>query len=386
MKNKKKRKLRFLCAGAGDGRLPDAKVEGLLFSTVNEGRTPASITKTAKTIAAAKPEHVMIDSGGFQILSREKKKAHMTFDPEAPLKNTIKYFNLAPCHVVDAAIKVKADIMIALDYPIRKLTDPREQDKEFREKLPFNVSWAIETAKLRKKLCPHIELFNAVQAYNLMQFEEFYNDIKHIDFDGLSLPVRNMPMLDQAKMLLKMHEWGIKKVHILGSSSLPVICVCAYMTRYFDWISFDATSWCKSAHFGGFILPTDLSNKKLNLAGSYDPHYKCQCKSCKGMSLGQIAALEIKERRILLMTHNYLAIQNLCRRFDEGPFDIQYLEKYLSGSKRRDLKKIMKAMIEIEQMCSSYSLRKSKKHKDQIKCLYGQSLNTNSIDDISCCL
>ena len=45
------------------------------------------------------------------------------------------------------------------------------------------------------------------------------------------------------------------------------------------------------------------------------------------MNLGQIAALDRKERMKILVTHNYLAVQNLSKEFGEAPVDAQYLEE-----------------------------------------------------------
>lgn len=349
--SRKKGRLHFLCAGISSGRLPNTRVEGLLISTASDCTTSRKIEGTKKMISIAKPRHLMIDSGGYQIYLAEKNGKAMTFDPDLPLTITKRCFNLAPRHVIEKAVEMKAESLVALDYPIRKIKDPRQQRKEFRKKLPQNVAWAIETAELRKKHCPDIGLFIPVQAYNLQQFEEFYGKIKDIDFDGFSLPVRNMTMVDIARFLLKMHEWGKKKVHILGSSSLPVISVCSYMSkRFFDWVSFDATTWRISAQYGDFLQSNDLSSKRLNKAGSFDPEFKCPCRSCNGMTLGQIAALERKERKKVLMTHNYLAIQNLCKEFGEAPVDAQYLAPRFKRSKRRDIKRIIRCMSEIESM------------------------------------
>ena len=225
-------------------------MEGLLISTGSDCITPKKIQETKEMLKIAKPKHLMNDSGGYQIYLAEKNGKAMTFDPERPLMITKKCFNLAPRHVIEKAIEMNADSMVALDYPIRKLKDPKARRKEFQKKLPYNVAWAIETAELRKKDCPGINLFIPVQAYNLKQFEEFYEKIKGIDFDGFSLPVRNMSMKDIAMFLLKMHEWGVKKVHILGSSSLPVISVCAYMSQRF---------------FDGFLLMRRLGGSLLNM-------------------------------------------------------------------------------------------------------------------------
>jgi tRNA-guanine family transglycosylase len=354
MRKRKKSNLHFLCAGISNGRLPETGVEGLLISTGSNCITPRRIQETKDMIITAKPKHTMIDSGGYQIFLFEKKGIPMTFDSSIPLTVKKKTLNLAPSHVIEKAIEMEADSLVALDYPIRKIKNPYEQEREFREKLPKNVLWAIETAKLRKKHCPNIKLFIPVQAYNLRQFEVFYEKIKGIDFGGFSLPVRNMSMQSIATFLLKMHEWGVKKVHILGSSSLPVISVCAYMSqRFFDWVSFDATTWRISAQYGMYIHPEDLSSKNLNKVGTYDPRYRCYCKSCEGKTLEQISLLDRKDKMKILVTHNYLAVQNLSKNFGERPFDYQYLKKHLHECKRSDIKRILKCMTEIELMSLS---------------------------------
>lgn len=347
------KKLWFLCAGASDGRLPKTKVEGLLISAGYDCKNAGIIQRTNEMIQKAKAKHVILDSGGFQIFSAEGKGIPMTFDPRKPLLISKKVLNITPQHVVEKAIEIQADSVVALDFPIRKIRNPEEQNKEFRKKLNYNVKWAIETAALRKKLCPEINLFIPVQAYNLTQFKEFCKGIEGIDFDGFSLPIRNMSMLNIAEFLLAMHKMGIKKVHILGSSSLPVMSVCAFMSeKFFDWVSFDATTWRIAAQYGNFIKPNDLSIIKHKNTSSYDPKYKCSCMSCKGRTLKQIFNLDRKERMNILTTHNYLAVRKLCNKFGRASVNSQYIKKHLGGSKRSDKEKILRDMSEIEKMCS----------------------------------
>lgn len=271
---------------------------------------------------------------------------------------TRKNVYIVPRHVVETAIEMNVDSMVALDFPIRKIKDPDEREKEFRKKLEYNVPWAIETAKLRKELCPNIDLFIPVQAYNLEQFEEFYMRIRGIDFDGFSFPVRNMTMVDIAAFLFKMHKWGIRKAHVLGSTSLPVIIVCAYMSqRFFDWVSFDATTWRIAAQFGQFLHPNDLSSKSLNETGSHDPQFRCPCHACKGRTLRQIAALgKTRERIEILMTHNFMAIRNVTKEFSERFIDLNFLRERLKDSKRTDIPGILRSLSEIE---ARYSLRQA---------------------------
>ncbi len=353
MKKKNKRKLWFLCAGTSDGRLPKDRVNGLLISAGSDCKNARSIQNAKAMIKVVKPKHLKIDSGGFQIFSSEQKGVPMTFDPRKPLIVSKKALNIAPCHVVERAIEIKADSMVALDFPIRKIKDSHEQNREFRKKLKYNVKWAIKTAALRKALCPEIDLYVPVQAYNLLQFKEFCKKIKGIDFDGFSLPVRNMTMLNIAMFLLEIHQMGIRKVHILGSSSLPVMSVCAYMSqKFFDWVSFDATTWRISAQYGGFINPKDLTTIQLNKPLSYDPLYKCSCRSCAGRTLRQIANIDKKERIKMLMTHNYIAVKNLCNMFEKTSISSRYLKRHLNGSRRSDKSRILQHMSEIEKMCS----------------------------------
>lgn len=355
MHKNNKKKLVYLCAGISNGRSPDY-VDGLLISTAGDCRTAGTIRGARAMIESKKPDYVMLDSGGYQFLNAEKRGLPITSNPDEPLKNTENGINVTCRHVPEMAIEMKANGMISLDLPVRKITDPVEQEKEFRNKLSRNVQWAIETATLRKRLCPHIGLFIPMQAYNLKQLEELYQKICHVEFDGLSLPVRNMTMVDLAAFLLKIHKWGIKTVHILGSSALPVMSVCAYMSqRFFDRVSFDATTWRIAAQFGEFIHPYDLSSQKLAKAGSSDPHYKCSCPFCKGRTIGKIAKMDRKERMTLLMNHNHHAIRNLCTKFDKVSFDYRYLEKYLEKSQRKDIKRILRSMSEIEKMCSPHT-------------------------------
>ncbi len=86
MLKRNKKKLWFLCAGASGGRLPKDRVKGLLISAGSDCKNARSIQDTESIIKVAKPKHLMIDSGGFQIYSAEGKGIPMTFDPKKPLK------------------------------------------------------------------------------------------------------------------------------------------------------------------------------------------------------------------------------------------------------------------------------------------------------------
>ena len=71
---------------------------------------------------------------------------------------------------------------MSLDFPIRKLEDPEDQEFEFNRKLGFNSRWAIETSELRDKFCPEVKLFVPIQAYNLNQLHLFMKLIQEVNF------------------------------------------------------------------------------------------------------------------------------------------------------------------------------------------------------------
>jgi len=216
-------KLVFFCAGASLDTLPAAKVENILVNVPDSMGSERAIRDTKTMFKYAGTEARMLDSGGYQILKAEEQSKKMTFDPGSPLIRSKERINIAPRHVVEAACKLRPTIMTALDLPIRELLERTDQEKEFPRKLRFNVKWAFKTASLREKQCPHIQLFIPVQCYNLDHFEVFRNSIKSIQYDGLSLPIRNLKLSELALFLLRFYQVGIRKVHILGSSSFFTI-------------------------------------------------------------------------------------------------------------------------------------------------------------------
>ena len=87
-----------------------------------------------------------------------------------------------------------------------------------------------------------------------------------LDFDGVSMPIRELKIQDVALFLVSFYQRGISRVHLLGTFSFPVIALCAYMARHlFEWVSLDATTWRFAADKGEFLHPFDLSRVKLHL-------------------------------------------------------------------------------------------------------------------------
>lgn len=251
--------LNYFCATPRKDKLPEKSARNILISVPHDARNDSQIIKSQKLFKHLGKKFVIQDSGGFTVLQEGEKGKRITSDPTHPITISKDTINIAPDHIIQAAVKLKPDILVALDYPVAKIEDRKEQRREFTKKLPYNVKWTIETSRLREKHCPEISLFIPVQTYTLEDFHEFIKRIRGIDFDGFSLPIRNLSLLEIAKFLLAFHGVDVTKVHLLGTSHYPILCLAAYFSNnYFRWISFDSCSWAITAKNNIYLSPLDL--------------------------------------------------------------------------------------------------------------------------------
>ena len=326
--------LAIFCAGASFEVLPAKKVKNILVNVFDNGINERAIRYTKTMFAYAETEKRFLDSGGYQIYKAEEERKTMTFDPTSPLMRSEHAINVSPTHVVATACRLQPDMMTALDYPIRKISDRGEQEQEFLRKLGFNMKWGIETASLRRKYCPHIQLFIPVQCYNLDQFHLFHNSIQHesLNYDGLSMPLRNLEPPEIALFLLRFHQLGVKKVHLLGSTSFFVIALSAFFARhFFGWISLDATSWRLTAEYKGYLNPNDLSWEYIGDDVLIDENIPmiCQCPFCENRTFTYIKTLPYGDKIAFLRSHNFWVIEKAAEDLYENATDLLRLERFL---------------------------------------------------------
>ena len=346
----------FFCASPNAQTLPQG-ADAVLFNVPNHAATPKQIRRTVKLIEKFGPPQVFIDSGGFELLQAQLQDKHYTFMENRPINNN-GCLNLTPRHVVEAGIDLKAQMkaalsMASLDFPIRKYTEGGEQEREFMEKLGYNLLWADETARLKERYRLDGQLFIPVQAYNLSQFELFYSWLitRGVPFDGLCMPLRNLKLAEVLLFLARFRKIGIEKVHLLGSSPFLVMALGAYMARHhFAWLSLDSTNWQANARFGIYSNPYDLSNESLaeNVVIDETIANDCACPWCRNMTFTAIKNLPRSEQMSLLVQHNYWAMEHARKALIQHAVDLPTLERYLVRvSKRKD---------EARDLCTSISL------------------------------
>ena len=280
-------KLVNFCAGADPYKLPAKKLSALLVNVPDHGASQRKIEMAQKMIELSKPEHVILDSGGYQLLMAEEKSRKITFDRNLPAKHTSSEINLTPKHVMEAAATLNPEIVVGLDFPIGKIKEPVERQIEFIKKLEYNVPWALESAKWHKKLCPEAKFFLPIQCYDLEQLDIFFRRIEGLYFDGVSMPVRGLGVCEIALFMTRFYQLGITRVHLLGTYSFLTIALGAYMARHmFDWVSLDATSWRFAADHAEYFNLCDLSREKLksNTTIEAEISNQCHCRYCNGQS------------------------------------------------------------------------------------------------------
>lgn len=312
--------------------LPDEFVRNILVNVPHEGKDERSIVMTKRMFIIANTIHTYLDSGGFQLLLAEIYSKLINFDCKRPPCFTDKEVNIAPEHIIDVAMKMQPTIISALDFPIRTVTNEAEQEAEFMKKLGYNVLFTQRTAKLRKEICPEIQFFVPVQAYTVSQFEEFIWLIRDVEFDGLSIPIRNMEIPELAIFLTSFYQKRISKVHILGTSKFMETALGAYMARHlFDWVSMDSTSWRITAEHSIYLSPYDFSPVSVAYDVLIDENIimDCKCPWCQGKTFTYLKNLLYTNKVSFLRCHNHWVISNTARELYENADTVSSLRHHL---------------------------------------------------------
>ena len=333
------------CAGVHRGILPASRVDAILVNVPQQAAHAAAVRASRRMFEEAQTQHSMLDSGGYQYLRMEEKGGRVEFNPAVPLVYLPDWINLTPQHVIQAAINLRPHIVTALDFPVSKISDPVMQDQEFMKKLGINLVFMTETSRLRSRYCPEIELFIPVQCYTLEQFGYIERQLVHLEFDGVSLPTRNLDPAGIALFLLKFYQMGVKKVHLLSVSSFTGVALATYFARHvFDWCSVDATTWRLDAQYANYLHPFDMGKISVrdNAVFTGDDVLPCDCPRCSGNTFGHLMRLTRTEKTAFLRDHNYHVIQNIGREFFRISGDFDEFVKHLASRDRRRSRKVSK--------------------------------------------
>lgn len=307
------------CAGVSGDVLPSGQVWAILINPLQNACSDKIVSDTNKMFETVGTEYVMLDSGGYQVLSK-RDKAIITHDASLPLIYKPKRVNVATRHIVKSAWKFNPTpiIISSLDSPVDEETDLHEQRIEFFNNIGLNIIWFMQMCRLKEDLPPGTQIFIPVQCYNLSQFRAYEACLRGLDYNGLSLPTRNLGPAGIALFLLKFYQMGVKRVHLLSVSNFTGLALAAFFARHvFDWCSVDATTWRIQADNQSYLNPLDLRqvDVKQNSTISKDMKITCDCPWCRGRTFTGLVNTPLTDRSSILRCHNYYVIQKAGRDF-----------------------------------------------------------------------
>ncbi len=325
------------CPGPNIRDQPGKRVDSILLNVVDYFATDSLTAESGRMLDCANPINTIYDSGGFSILIAEESGKPFMHDETKPIIHN-GVLNLTPYHVVDVVRKQRPHEFIALDFPVRKLSDPSHQEAEFNKKKPVNVRWTKETSKLWQRYCPEVGLLIALQGYNLNHAEEFYRSIDGIEFNGISMPVRNMKLPEIALIMVRSWQLGIDRFHLLGVTEFFTLALASFMARhFFKRVSLDSRTWKIRATHNTYLNPHDLIGEELGNDVFIDESIEmdCRCPWCKDRSFNYIKHLPYYDKRILLGCHNFWVTEKAARDLYQHSGTVIELERYLKLHCRR---------------------------------------------------
>lgn len=346
------------CAGASEELLAAEHVDALLVNPLQHVINEDALAHTRHMIATAGAIFVMLDSGGYQFYSMEQEGGRIGFDPRKPMIcRQPQEINLAPPHIIDAAVKLQPSVMTGLDWPINKIKNQFERDEEFMKKFGFNIKWIQDMVDLKARRCPDIPLFLPIQCYDLDQFTFYETYLRNLAYDGLSLPTRNLDEAAIILLLMKFHSIGVRKVHLLSVSNLTGIAIACYFARnIFDWCSVDATTWRLAAEYGVYLDPHSLKRKNFDPTRNFNFSSICDCPWCSYRTYFEFVDTPQTDQTSFLRCHNYFVIKKAGEDCWENSSNARDLGRCLTaraGAEDKKLNRLIQSLTMIEILGSS---------------------------------
>lgn len=362
--------LRHYLAAVRKDTLPTIAHCNVLFNVLNNMKTPAQKREAKEIRDLPGIDEIILDSAGFKLLGAQESNKRITFDSTRPLTLSKTEVNISPHHVVQAGLELGPDIMISLDWPLRKFRNEEERRAEFRKKLPYNVKFAIDTCRLREKYCPHIPLLIAVQAYTINDFMRFEKEIRDLTFDGFSMPVRHSSLEQLTYFLFIFSRIAPKRFHLLGTSSFMNIALCAYFAaHYFDSVSFDSRRWRLAAENWEYLNPLTLHKETIQVEDLRNKEHirsYCPCPVCKEYSLRGIRDAPFAQRAALLRQHNVFAIQRVARDLVHNASTLSTFERFLRSriSRTKSAEELVQVLSVIDSLKTTAMISKGSSYLD----------------------
>jgi len=303
-----------VCSGASLKLMPSPAPHSILVSVASCGSV-SGINSIRKLITASGAEKIFLDNGMFTFFRKMQNDERVICDNSRPIYPNKVSMNLTAVHAIQSAMVLKPNVLIVPDLPVPKLlkssnADYGDEELCFLKVTYHNLIRAQEATYLRQKYCPNVQLYFAFQGYNIDHLHRIIKEVNGLTFEGFCLATRALEWNKLLAIMLLLNCYGVKKIHILAGSNMPVMAVGAFVARHlFEEVSYDSHNWLYFSLVGTFRLFGSMG--AVQLVEKNDTQEKilsmiCDCPHCQGRSLSNIRAMEYgQEKQHLIAQHNY---------------------------------------------------------------------------------
>jgi len=336
-----------VCSGASLNLMPSPTPQSLLVSVASCGSV-SGINSVQKIIATKGIQKIFLDNGMFTFFRKMENGERVIFDHSRPIYPKRVAMNLTAVHAIHSAIILKPNVLIIPDLPVPNLlkssnADQGDEELNFLKVTYHNLIRAKETSYLRQKHCPDVELYLAFQGYNINQLHRIMKEVNGLTFEGYCLATRALAWNKLLAIMLLLKGYGVKKIHILAGSNMPVMAVGAFVARHlFEEVSYDSHNWLYFSLVGTFRLFGSMGTvrpmKQIELSKNI-LSLTCDCPHCKDRSLFDIRAMEYgQNKQHLLAQHNfYIETETAKAYFNQSETPGMLRDFLLSKSHRKML-------------------------------------------------
>jgi len=302
-----------VCSGADLKLMPAPPPEAILVSVAECGKGPAALKAVMNLKKKSGAKKILMDNGMFTYHRKWQDGKKVIFDDSRPVYPKGVEMNLTAFHNAYYNAIVQPNITFITDLPTPKLPanhDPGEEEFHFMLSTYHNLIRAKEMVELHANYCPQVELYFAFQGYNVDQLIRIKKELGNLQFAGYALATRTLKWNQLVAVMMMLHHYGVRKIHILAGSNLPSMVVGAFMARhFFDLVSYDSANWLTFGLketirlFGS--MGTVRAVEKIPVPSKLLP-IRCNCPHCQERSIADIRAIPHGQyKQHLISKHNY---------------------------------------------------------------------------------
>jgi len=152
----------------------------------------------------------------------------------------------------------------------------------FEKRLELTIKNVETMMETRTK--DDFQLYAVLQGKEKEDMQLWYDGLKDFDFVNWGISPKTGKAKDCVEMALFLRERGAKNVHVLGVSHMKVSAVLAYISDYFDVLSYDSRKWASGTMYGTYWNPymRTYAVDMMKREGG-EPGPVCDCPYCRKM-------------------------------------------------------------------------------------------------------